>query len=302
MLLVVRAVCAPACGQDAETGKSKLPAPDHANVAYGPHPRNVLDVWLAKSERPAPALIYFHGGGFLAGSKENLPAPLLAAARRAGISVIAVNYRLSPEVVFPAHYLDCARAVQFVRHAAKEWHIDPARVALTGSSAGGAASLWIAFHDDLAEPRSADPVARESTRVTCAAVIVAQPTYDPRVIRELVGESAARHKVFTVSYGLKPEEADSERAHRLYAEAAPLTYLTADDPPVFAYYGGSMAPVPAGAKAGEGIHHPKLGIFLKEKMDAVKVECVLRLKQDGGNPTAAEVEFLQQHLQPTPAP
>jgi acetyl esterase len=293
---VALAALAPLCAQDAETGRSKLPPPDHANVAYGPHARNDLDVWLAKAAPPTPVLIYFHGGGFIAGSKENLPAPLLAAALRAGISVVAVNYRLSPEVVFPAHYLDCARSIQFVRHEAKAWNLDPQRVALTGSSAGGAASLWLAFHDDLAEPASSDSIARESTRVSCAAVIVAQPTYDPRVIRELVGESATRHRVFTIMYGLKAEDADTERAHRLYTEAAPITYLTPDDPPVFAYYGGSRAPVPAGSKAGEGIHHPNLGLFLKQKMEAAKVECVLRLKEDHVNATDAEIEFLRQHL------
>jgi acetyl esterase len=282
--------------QDAETGRSKLPPPDFANVAYGPHARNVMDVWLAKSAGPTPLLLYFHGGGFIAGSKENLPAALLKGALEAGISVAAANYRLSPEVVFPTHYLDCARALQFARHSAAAWHLDPARVALTGSSAGGATSLWLAFHDDLADAKSADPIARESTRITCAAVIVAQPTYDPRVIRRLVGESAAQHKVFTVAYGLKPTEADTDRAHELYELAAPITYLTSDDPPVFAYYGGSSALPPPGAKAGEGIHHPNLGVFLKAKMDAVHVECVLRRKEDGGNPTTAEIEFLQRHL------
>ena len=282
--------------QDAESGRSKLPPPDQANVAYGSHARNVVDVWLAKSPQPTPVLIYFHGGGFVAGSKENLPAALLTAALRSGISVVAANYRLSPEVVFPAHYLDCARAIQFTRHAAPQWNIDPRRVALTGSSAGGATSLWIAFHDDLADPKNLDPIARESTRVSCAAVIVAQPTYDPRVIRRLVGESAARHPVFTAMYGLKPGEADTDRAHRLYEEAAPITYLTADDPPVFAYYGGSSALPPPGAKAGEGIHHPNLGVYLKEKMDALKVECVLRRKEDGGSATEAEIEFLVNHL------
>jgi acetyl esterase/lipase len=302
VLLALSAGRGPLLAQDAESGKSKLPRPDYANVAYGPHRRNELDVWLAKSERPTPVLIYFHGGGFIAGSKENLPAAVLAGALQAGITVVAANYRLAPEVVFPAHYLDGARAIQFTRHAAAQWHIDPRRVALTGSSAGGAMSLWLAFHDDLADATSADPIARESTRVTCAAVIVAQPTYDPRVIRQLVGESAARHPVFTKLYGLKPEEADTERAHRLYAEAAPITYLTPDDPPVFAYYGGASALPPPGSRAGEGIHHPALGVSLKEKMDAVRVECVLRRKQDGGNPTAAEMAFLHQHLAPASSP
>lgn len=61
--------------QDRETGASKLPPPDLDEVAYGTNARNVMDVWFAPSSKvaPAPLLLYFHGGGFSAGSKENLP-------------------------------------------------------------------------------------------------------------------------------------------------------------------------------------------------------------------------------------
>lgn len=284
--------------QDAETGRSKLPPPTMANVPYGAHARQVLDVWRAESARPTPVLIYFHGGGFVVGSKANLPANVLTAALNAGITVVAANYRFAPEVAFPAHYLDCARAIQFVRFRASGWNIDPRRVALTGSSAGAGASLWIAFHDDLAEPSNVDPVARESTRVTCVAVMGAQPTYDRRVIREVAGEAAARHPVFANLHGLKPDELETEKAYRLYAAAAPLTYLTADDPPVFAYYSEPRAPVPPGARAGTGIHHPNLGLLLKSRMDAVGVECVLLHKDENRNLTTEEFRFLQRHLFP----
>jgi acetyl esterase/lipase len=60
--------------------------------------------------------------------------------------------------------MDCARAIQYARYHAKEFNIDPKRVAATGSSAGGMTSLWLAFHGDLADPKNADPVLRESTR------------------------------------------------------------------------------------------------------------------------------------------
>lgn len=301
MLTLVGALLllAPRLGaQDAETGKSKLPPPTFANVAYGPHERNVLDVWLADSTQPTPVLIYFHGGGFVAGSKANLPAPALAAALRAGISVVAANYRFAPEVSFPAHYLDCARAIQFVRHSARAWRLDPRRVALTGSSAGAGASLWIAFHDDLADPASADPVARESTRVVCVAVMGAQPTYDRRVIRQLAGEAAARHPVFANLHGLKPEELESGKAYKLYEQAAAISYLTPDDPPVFAYYSEPRGPVPRDARAGTGIHHPNLGLYLKEKMDALGIECAFLHKDQKINVTTAEFEFLGRHLSP----
>ncbi|MHC4917446.1 MAG: alpha/beta hydrolase, partial [Planctomycetota bacterium] len=45
-------------------------APDFADVSYGPHESNVLDLWLAKSDRPAPLLVFFHGGGFHSGDKK----------------------------------------------------------------------------------------------------------------------------------------------------------------------------------------------------------------------------------------
>lgn len=288
--------------QDAEAGRSKLPPPTHAEVAYGPHVRNVLDVWLADAKQPTPVLVYFHGGGFVAGSKANLPAPALAAALRAGISVVAANYRFAPEVAFPAHYLDCARAIQFVRYHARAWNIDPARMALTGSSAGAGTSLWIAFHDDLADRASADPIARESTRVTCVAVMGAQPTYDRRVIRDVAGEAAARHPVFANLHGLKPDELETEKAFKLYEQAAALTYLTPDDPPVFAYYSEPRSPVPPDARAGTGIHHPNLGLLLKERMEALGLECVFLHKDQKISVTTAEFDFLRRHLFPVSTP
>lgn len=207
-----------------------------------------------------------------------------------------MEYRLTPEVVFPAPYLDCARALQFARCHAASWRIDPGRIALAGSSAGAATALWIAFHDDLANPNDQDPVARQSTRVSCVVVSGAQPTYDPRVIRALVGESAARHHVFASFHGLAADELDSEKAHRLYAESAPLSYLTADDPPVFAYYSESRAPVPPGARDGQGIHHPNLGVFLQRSMAAVGVSCELEVKEDHHDVNRLRLEFLRKHL------
>jgi hypothetical protein len=53
-----------------------------------------------------------------------------------------------------------------------------------GGAAGGCSSLWLAFHDDLADPKNSDPVARESTRLHCAAVNGAQVSLDPKEVRE----------------------------------------------------------------------------------------------------------------------
>src|SRR5262249_35256618 len=153
-----------------QKGEAKRP-PDRANVSYGPHERNVMDVWNAKSDEPTPLLVFIHGGGFQGGSKEALQPYLLNGCLASGISVVAINYRLSPEVKFPAHYMDCARAIQFARSKAKEWHLDPKRIASSGGSAGAGTSLWIGFHDDMADPNNSDPVLRESTRLSCMVVL-----------------------------------------------------------------------------------------------------------------------------------
>ncbi|MEW6302923.1 MAG: alpha/beta hydrolase, partial [Verrucomicrobiota bacterium] len=216
---------------------------------------------------------------------------------KAGISVMAINYRLSPEVSFPAHYMDCARAIQFARSKAKEWNLDPKRVASTGGSAGAGTSLWLAFHDDLADPKSSDPVLRQSTRLTCVAVNGAQSTYDPRVIKEWVGGRAHEHPALEGFYGLKPDELDSPKAHKKYEAAAPINHLTKDDPPVYAFYSEMpRGPMPADARPGQGIHHINFGLRLKEKMDKLGIECVVRHREDGANSDRESLEFIKKHF------
>ena len=84
----------------------------------------------------------------------------------------------------------------------------------------------------MADPKSDDPVLRQSTRLTCMAVMGAQSTYDPRAIKQLVGGRAHEHSALPGFYGLKEDESDTPRAHKLYEAAAPITHLTAGDPPV----------------------------------------------------------------------
>jgi acetyl esterase/lipase len=304
-LLAVAFLChspLPAIAQaDAKATKRSAaakPPPDLANHKYGPHERNVLDLWKARSDTPTPLVVFIHGGGFAAGSKEGLSPALLDPMLKAGISVMAINYRLSPGVSFPAHYLDCGRAIQYARLHAKEWNLDPQRIGASGGSAGAGTSLWLGFHDDLADPKSEDPVLRQSTRLTCMAVLGAQSTYDPRVITEWVGEAASRHPALQGFYGLKPDELDSPRAHKLYVDAAPITHLTKDDAPVYAFYNEPRGPLPANARPGQGIHHINFGLRLKEQMDKLGLECTIRHQDEGKNASQEIADFFMKHLKP----
>lgn len=272
----------------AQEAKGQRP-PDVANAKYGPYERNVLDLWQAKADAPTPLVVFIHGGGFRGGDKSNISPFLLDECLKRGFSVAAINYRLSQQAPFPAPMHDSARAIQFLRTQARAWNLDPKRIAATGGSAGAGISLWLGFHDDLADPASADPVARASTRLTCMGVLGAQSSYDPRFIRQVIGGRAHEHPALLPFYGLKPDELDSPRAIAMYQEASPLTHVTADDPPVFMFYTEPKGPLPANAKPGQGIHHPKFGEALHDKMTPLRLECVLRHLDDykgKGNPQA----------------
>jgi acetyl esterase/lipase len=75
-------------------------------------------------------------------------------------------------------------ALQFLRSKAAEWSINRQHIGASGGSAGACSSLWLALHEDMAQPDSPDPVARESTRLRCAALVGAQTSLDPKVMRE----------------------------------------------------------------------------------------------------------------------
>jgi len=271
---------------------SGRPAPTFANVRYGDHERHVLDFWQAKSVRPTPVLFFIHGGGWVGADKSivaGVPAYLAA-----GISVVSINYRfiqhalaagVTPPVQWPLH--DAARALQFVRSKAKEWNIDKERIGASGGSAGACSSLWLAFHSDMADPQSRDPIARESTRLWCAAVNGAQTTLDPKQMFEwtpnsrygghafgfwpegkLPGSGTSRRDAYFAEF-----LAARERILPWIMEYSPMAHVTADDPPVYLHY--SKEPPAIGQAQKDPTHSPNFGVKLREKLREVGVECEL---------------------------
>lgn len=97
LLVALAIVLTPARAQKNRRGAVTL-KPDLADVKYGPHERNVLDLWKASSSVPTPLVVFIHGGSFRTGSKEALSPALLEGLLAKGISVMAINYRFWPEV------------------------------------------------------------------------------------------------------------------------------------------------------------------------------------------------------------
>jgi acetyl esterase len=264
-------------GADAK-GRSPESAPTFEDISYGPDASNKIDFWKASSTEPAPLVVFIHGGGFRAGDKAAYDKPLLTACLASGISYASINYRLSDVAPYPAQMHDSARAIQFIRSKSPEWNIDPKRIACTGGSAGAGISLWLAFHDDLANPHSGDRMAGQSTRLTCALPTNMQCTYDPREIEKIVPGDAYNVAPLKQLQGLPvtfdwhkdPINADLDKRLR---DCSPITHLTKDDSPVFAMNNQ------ANEKDGN-IHHPNFGRHLKKQMDQVGVYCEFHLVSD----------------------
>lgn len=265
-------------------GPPRLPAPPkpppaHPNVHYGPHERNILDLWRAKPEpgRPgSPLVVFFHGGGFRQGDRTSVPAWLVVKCLAAGLSVASANYRLSQDAPYPAPMRDGARAIQYLRAHAKDFGIDPDRIAASGNSAGAGIALWVAFHDDLADPCSPEPVLRQSSRLACVGVDGAQTSYDPRFIRRVIGGRAHEHPALKPFFGLDDRDRGTTRADRTFRDASPIEHATADDPPAILFYAEPDEPLADDARPGQGIHHPRFGAALRAKMRPLGVECDVR--------------------------
>jgi len=276
-VLFVSISVTPSCAQNRK--KPQRLTPTAADVVYGSHERQVLDFWKAKSERPTPLVLYIHGGGWQGGDKRGLRGNAITQYLNVGISVAAINYRyvrqavglkISPPV--KASLGDAARALQFIRSKSKEWNLDKKRIGATGGSAGACSSLWLALHDDMANPKSDDPIARESTRLYCVAVNGAQTTLDPRPLREWI----PNYRYGAHAFGLKNFQALYDNRAKVLPwikEYSPMTHVSKDDPPIAMFYRGAK-PV-KGDKPRDPTHSALLGVMLEEKLKAAGVEVVL---------------------------
>jgi len=308
MLLVMPSV---AWAQADKKEPPKRPDPTVADYVYGQDSeRQKFDFWQAKSDRPTPLVLLIHGGGWMGGDKSGYGTGSIQPFLDAGISVAALNYRFIPQAMeqkveppVKAPLRDAARALQTLRSKAVEWNLDPKRVGSTGGSAGACTSLWLALHDDLADPNSADPIARQSTRLTCAAVNGAQTSLDPKELREWIPNAIyAGHAFGFAEKGRSRAQefelvlANRDKVLPWIKEYSPIELVTKDDPAIFLDYPKQKAPPVVGQVEADPTHSAMYGVKLAEKLQAAGIEVIVSFPGHEDTKYGSINQFLIQKL------
>lgn len=176
----------------------RLPGGDKAILAasrsFGPHPRQMLDVWVPdeRSPDPLPMVVFFYGGGWESGERRDFGFVGRALAA-SGFIAILPDYRRLPDHVFPSFVEDGAAAVRWAIEHAAEFGGDPSRIAVSGHSAGAHLAAMIAY----------DRQYGVADRIAAAALLSGPFDFDPMAYRETrlaMGEWPDRQAVMPVNF------------------------------------------------------------------------------------------------------
>jgi len=272
-----------------------LPIPEVESWAYGPHPRNMLRLWKARAQAQTPLVLWIHGGGWIDWANPHHGGPLSETLLTAGVSMVEIDYRYlqdaEQEGIFPpveAPMRDAARALQFIRHKAPEWNVDGDQIFCAGESAGAATALWLAFHPDLADGNSSDPVARQSTRLRGVFGLNAQTSLDPEQLKLWIPNIQYGGHAFGITGGRHGQTAFerflSERDRLLpwIREYSPISLAGGNAPPTALIY--NKEPPALGQPQKDPTHSSHFGLKLKEHLDALGVPCRLVYPEEGAPP------------------
>ncbi len=176
-----------------------------------------MDLFLPRpGNGPAPVVVYIHGGSWVGGDKFEVGLAGNELAKK-GYVVASINYRLGPKHKWPAQIQDAKCAVRYLRASARQYNLDPHRIAAWGSSAGGHLAAMLGLTDASAGFDNSGQYLDQPSRVQ-AVVDMFGPTdlnaYDPDRFSKGIGQA-----VFGVTR-------DEPGARELLRRASPVTYAT----------------------------------------------------------------------------
>ncbi len=198
----------------------------------------LLDIYAPEAPKgPLPLIVWIHGGAWRGGWKEN---PYGLRLTEKGYILASINYRLSPEAVFPAQIEDCKGAIRFLRAHAKKYSIDADHIGVAGDSAGGhLAALLGASGGDKELEGDVGGNSTVSSRVQCVVDF-----FGPSDMMKFKGQPVwpkidqPQSPLCQLFGGLLADKQD------LVAKANPITHITKDCPPFLVAHGNRDGTVP----------------------------------------------------------
>ena len=228
--------------------KSKFKFRKHSNIYYTKTDDYSLlcDIYMPEGEGPFPAVLAIHGGAWRHGSKLHMLRHAWKLAG-AGYVVVAINYRHAPEYKFPAQIHDAKNAVRWMRYKSEKLKINPEKIAVFGYSAGGHLGAMLGTTDVGADLEGPIPesLTKYSSRVACVVV-----GGGPCEFSWVKSNSLASWLGY-----------NQQQNPEIYRQAAPITYVTPDDPP-FMFFHGSIDKVVPPASA-EKMHRKLLSVGIQ---------------------------------------
>ena len=200
--------------------------------------RQRLDLHLPRrpAARPAPVLVYVHGGGWTVGNKKDQGLPMINHLAAQGWVCVSPNYRLSPKVAFPEHLVDCKRALRWVKEHIADYGGDPDCIVVSGGSAGGHLCSLLALTPGRADLQPGF----EDMDLSVQAAVPIYGVYD------FTNRDGLRGKQFTRVMGKTVMKAKIADRPDLYALASPMDQVREDAPPFMIIHGANDSLVPVG--------------------------------------------------------
>jgi alpha-L-fucosidase 2 len=183
-----------------------------------------LDAHVPDGAGPFPTAVLVHGGGWVAGDKEEYITYIFKPLSDAGFAWFSINYRLAPKFRFPADAEDVEAAIRWVKDNAATYHVDTKRIVLIGESAGGHLVSYVG--------------AKEGSRAGIAAVVSMYGVHD------FITASIDWKPIPTQILQLFGIDAVDARTAPILVQASPVTYVKKDMPPFLLMHGSRDEDVP----------------------------------------------------------
>jgi acetyl esterase/lipase len=214
------------------------------DIEYGKAGERALKLDLVRPSKPnakrLPVVAFVHGGGWRAGDKSGAVAQLAPLAATGNYVGVSIGYRLTGEAIWPAQIHDCKAAIRWLRANADAYGIDPEKIGVWGGSAGGHLVSMLGTSGDVAKLEGSSGSPGYSSRVQCVVDFCGPSDFllESKEIPKMTTDPDS--PVSRLLGGPIVEKKD------VAAEASPVTYVSADDPPFLVVNGTDDPLVPIG--------------------------------------------------------